>query len=166
MATGEDLERFRAFAGMPAEHLDRLAAIAESVSYPAGHRIFREGQPSTGCWLLAAGQVALETTVPGRGAVVIQTLGAGDLLGWSWLRPPYRWQFGARTQAPTSGLMLDAARLRALADADPQLGYLLVQRICGVLVDRLHATRARLLDLYRHPTETGPARPPVSGQRP
>jgi CRP-like cAMP-binding protein len=165
MVTGEHLGGFRALAGMPAEYLDRLAAIAEPVSYPAGHRLFREGQPADACWLLAEGRIALETTVPGgRGAVVLQTLGAGDLLGWSWLRPPYRWQFGARAQAPTTGLKLDATRLRALADADPHLGYLLVLRMCGVLIDRLQATRARLLDLYRSPG--GSAAAPLSGERP
>jgi CRP-like cAMP-binding protein len=153
MVTGEELTGFRMLAGMPPDHLDRLAATARPVSYSADHRLFREGQPAATCWLVAEGRVALDAVVPGQGVVVLQTLGNGDLVGWSWLSPPYRWQFGARTQTPTHGYMLDATRLREVADSDPELGYLLALRFCGVLIDRLQATRARLLDVYRGPHE-------------
>jgi CRP-like cAMP-binding protein len=151
MPTGEELARLRVLAGLPTDHLDRLAALAATARYPVGHRLFREGQPADRCWLLTAGRVALDTLVPNEGLVVLHTLGPGDLVGWSWLMSPYRWHFGARTQTTVTGYVLDAGRLRDLADAEPEFGYPLALRFCGVLIDRLQLTRVRLLDAYRGP---------------
>ena len=151
MPTGEELAGLRVLAGLPTDHLERLAALAGTVAYPPGHRLFREGQPADRCWLLTSGRVALDALVPHEGVVVLHTLGAGDLIGWSWLMPPYRWHFGACTQTAVTGYVLDAGRLRDLADAEPEFGYPLALRFCAVLIDRLQVTRARLLDMYRGP---------------
>ena len=151
MPAGEELACLRVLAGLPTDHLDRLATLAATVQYPAGHRLFREGQPADRCWLLTAGRVALDALVPPEGMVVLRALGPGDLVGWSWLMPPYRWHFGARTQTAVTGYVLDAGRLRDLADAEPEFGYPLALRYCEVLIDRLQVTRARLLDGYRGP---------------
>jgi CRP/FNR family cyclic AMP-dependent transcriptional regulator len=83
--------------------------------------------------------------------VTLQSVGAGELLGWSWLIPPYRWHFGAAAVAPTRALVLDAGQLRALIETDPALGYRLTRILLETLVNRLQATRLRLLDLYRNP---------------
>jgi CRP-like cAMP-binding protein len=95
--------------------------------------------------------VAVEATIPGRDQVIVQTLSAGEVLGWSWLTPPYRWQFGARAIEPTTAIVLDTGQLRTLAEQDPPFGYALAIRLLVVVLDRLQATRARLLDLYRSP---------------
>jgi CRP/FNR family transcriptional regulator, cyclic AMP receptor protein len=95
----------------------------------------------------------LTTEVPGRGAVVVQTLGPGDVLGWSWLIAPHRWHFRAVAIEPVTALELDTARLQALADQDPALGYPLTLGLFAAMLDRLQSTRARLLDLYRSPRE-------------
>jgi hypothetical protein len=92
--------------------------------------------------------VALEIHVPARGSVTIETLHDGDLLGWSWLFPPYRWSFDAKALGETSLISFDGACLRGKCESDPVLGYELMKRISQVIIDRLQATRMRLLDVY------------------
>jgi CRP-like cAMP-binding protein len=134
--------------GMPAHRAERLAEMAEQVSFPADCHIFEEGRPAPKFWLITAGQVALDALVPGRGRVAIERLGRGDLLGLSWLQPPYQWQYGAVTTQPLHALEFDAARVRACCAEDNELGYDLLTRVAAVSAQRLHATRARLLDAW------------------
>jgi CRP-like cAMP-binding protein len=131
----------------------KVASTARSVEFPPGHRIFDVGEEANGCWIISSGHVALDTTVPGRGQVIVQTLGPGDVLGWSWLVPPRRWHFGAVTTEAVTAMELDATRLRELVSADPSLGYHLVLGMFEAVVERLQNTRARLLDLYGSPRE-------------
>ncbi|TCC08484.1 Crp/Fnr family transcriptional regulator [Kribbella soli] len=138
------------FDGLTATEREALLRASHEEFYEDGDRLFEEGGHAGYCWLIRNGRVALDTTVPGRGHVVIQTLGAGDLLGWSWLIPPYRWHFGARAVGTVEATVFDAAQLKVLADQDPRLGYLLTQQLLAVVLDRLQSTRARLLDLYSH----------------
>lgn len=145
------LAGFALFDRLTAAQRDVIARAAREVSFPAGARLFEEGQPASGCWLIRAGQVALETAVPGRGQVVVHTLGPGDVLGWSWLVPPHHWHFTARASGPVSAVQLETAQLRALADQDPALGYPLALGLFEILLARLQSTRLRLLDLYGSP---------------
>jgi CRP-like cAMP-binding protein len=130
-----------------------VASAAREVVFPARQRIFDEGQEADGCWLIKYGRVALDTVAPGRGAIVVQTLGPGDVLGWSWLVPPRRWHFGAVAVDEVQAIALDTTRLKALADADPALGYALALGLFEAVLQRLQSTRARLLDLYGSPRE-------------
>ncbi len=139
------------FGGLSAAELELVAASARTVHFEAGQRVFLEGTPASGCWLIHDGCVALDLMVPGRGQIVVQTLGPGDVLGWSWLLPPYQWQFGAAAVRPTTATVLDTDRLRAVADQDPRFGYALTLSLFQACAQRLQATRARLLDLYRSP---------------
>ncbi|GAA0955883.1 cyclic nucleotide-binding domain-containing protein [Kribbella koreensis] len=136
------------FGELDASELEALLSIADDVSYEDGDRLFDEGGEAGHCWLIRHGRVALDTAVPGRGLVVIQTLGPGDLLGWSWLVPPYRWHFGALAVGTVEATSFDAERMRALAEQDPRLGYALTKQLLAIALDRLQSTRARLLDLY------------------
>jgi CRP/FNR family transcriptional regulator, cyclic AMP receptor protein len=140
--------RFAVFDRLTASQRATVARTAQDVDIAAGTCLFEEGQLASGCWLIQAGQVALETSVPARGQVVVQTLGLGDVLGWSWLVPPLHWNFSATATGPVSALELDTAWLRALAEQDPALGYPLALGLFEVLLARLQDTRARLLDLY------------------
>jgi len=149
----DDLARFPLLRGLSSTQQAELWSTAREVSIGARHRIFDEGQAARGCWLIRSGRVALDTTVPGRGAVVVQTLGAGDVLGWSWLVPPRRWQFGAMTLDPVRAVELDTDRLSALAEADPAMGYRLALGLFEAVLARLQNTRVRLLDLYGTPRE-------------
>lgn len=136
------------FGGMSTPAIQVLARCASEVEFAAGSRIFKEGDPADACFLLTAGNVALEIVVPGRGPHVVETLHSGEILGWSWLFPPYRWTFDAQALTATSAIRFDAEALRAAKAADKELGYELMTRFAQVLVDRLQATRLQLLDIY------------------
>jgi CRP/FNR family cyclic AMP-dependent transcriptional regulator len=131
--------------GMPREHLDTLVAAASDVMFPARHRIFEDGGTADRFWLIRSGHVALDVQVPGEGPMVIETVGMGELLGWSWLFPPYRWAFGAVTLSPFEAFEFDAKAVRDRCTADPVLGYEFTQRVAHVLAKRLQATRMRLI---------------------
>ena len=145
------LAAYPVFAQLPEAELELIASTARTVQFAARERLFSEGHSAHGCWLIEDGRVALDMTVPGRGQVVLQTLGPGDVLGWSWLVPPYRWHYGATSVLPTTATELDTAQLRALAAQDPRFGYTLVLTLFEAVLQRLQATRARLLDLYGIP---------------
>lgn len=140
----------RFFAGLPAAFVELLAGCGSNVQFEAGERIFREGDPADAFYLLHDGSVALEAYEPTRGALVIQTIQAGDVLGWSWLFPPYRWHFDAHAITAVEATSFDASCLRGKCAADPALGYELVSRFAQTLIGRLQATRLQLLDVYGH----------------
>lgn len=135
-------------AGMTREQLERLAPWGHRALFHPGARIFSEGGLADRFWLIREGQVALDTHVPGRGGVVIETLGPSTVLGWSWLFPPYRWHLGATAVAQTLAVEFDAAGVRRICAEDAEIGSELHRRFIQVVVDRLQATRIRLLDLY------------------
>jgi CRP-like cAMP-binding protein len=150
---GTGLGEMAIFAALSPAELDIVAVAARPVEFGAGQRLFGEGDPARGCWLIQHGCVALDMLIPGRGRVVVQTLGRGDVLGWSWLLPPYEWHFGAVAVRPTTATELDTDQLRALAEQDTRFGYVLTLTLFQACVQRLQATRARLLDLYRSPDD-------------
>jgi CRP-like cAMP-binding protein len=146
----EELAEVAALRALSPEHRETLAGCARHCGFEPGDRIMREGDPADAFYVIRHGTVALETRVPHRGPVVVQTLHAGELLGWSWLVPPFRTAFDARSVDATRAISFDAACLRAKFDADPALGYALLKLLSGVFVERLQDTRLRLLDLYGH----------------
>ncbi|MBO4208770.1 cyclic nucleotide-binding domain-containing protein [Micromonospora echinofusca] len=147
-----DLLRTHPFlVGLPEPWLARLAAHARPVVRHPGTRLFRADRPAERFWLLRDGQVGLDFPVPHRGDVQIDLIGPGQVLGWSWLRPPYRWQFGAVATDRTVAIEFDAAAVRRLITADDAFGRQFTERFMGVALERLQATRIRLLDLYAYP---------------
>jgi CRP/FNR family transcriptional regulator, cyclic AMP receptor protein len=149
MQTVEELlGEAKALQALAPEHRDALAGCARNCVFQPGDWIMREGDQANAFYVIREGAVALETEIPGRGAVVLQTLHDGELLGWSWLVPPYRTAFDARATATTLAISLDGACLRGKCEADPALGYDLLKLLSGVFVHRLQDTRLRLLDLY------------------
>jgi CRP/FNR family transcriptional regulator, cyclic AMP receptor protein len=137
--------------GLSRDQVAVLAGLACHVSLPARVRLFEEGSTADKFWLIDAGRVALDAMVPGRGRVIIETLGRGDVIGLSWLLPPYQWRFGAVTTAPLQAFELDGRGVREACAADLGLGYELNRRFIAVLVRRLQATRDRLLEACAHP---------------
>ena len=141
-----------ALAALSAEHRDTLAGCASNLVAEPGQALMREGDRADAFYVVRRGSVALETAVPARGPVVIETLHDGDLLGWSWLVPPYRTAFDARALDRAHLVCFDGACLRGKCDADPALGYALLRLVAAVFTDRLRDTRLRLLDLYGAPS--------------
>jgi CRP/FNR family cyclic AMP-dependent transcriptional regulator len=127
---------------------EQLVGCANTIGFEAGETLFREGEPADVFYVMRRGRVALELYVPGRGPLAIETVDPGEVVGWSWLFPPYTWHFDARAVTSVRAIEVNGACLRAKCDDDPLLGYELMQRFSAVLVDRLNATRLQLADLY------------------
>jgi CRP-like cAMP-binding protein len=130
---------------MSRDHLALLAKAATDVTFPARHRLFEDGGSASHFWLIQSGHVALDLHVPGQGRMKIETIGMGELLGWSWLFPPYRWTFGAVAAGPVEAFELDGRLVRAQCESDPVLGYEVTGRLARVVAKRLQATRIRLI---------------------
>lgn len=137
--------------GLPGEHVARLAGHARPVRLAARQRLFDEGGTADRFWLIQAGQIALDTVVPGRGRIVIEHLGRGDVAGLSWMCAPYRWEFGALITQPLQAFEVDARAIRAEFDLYPEFGRQMTDRFLRVTLHRLQVTRKRLLDLSAHP---------------
>lgn len=133
------------FQGLESRHHHLLAENALVMGFRRGQKIFREGDPANRLYLITKGQVALESPVQNRPAVRIQTLGAGDVLGWSWLFPPYYWHFDALVLEPTTTVYFYGGRLREHCESDHDLGYALMKRAVELVINRLQATRRQLL---------------------
>jgi CRP/FNR family transcriptional regulator, cyclic AMP receptor protein len=134
--------------GLAPDALALIAGCAGNVHFAAGESLFREGEAADTFCIVRHGSVALETFVPARGPVVIETIEAGEVIGWSWLFAPYRWHFDARALTAVRATAFDGACLRQKCDSDPALGYDLMGRFAQVLIERLQWTRLRLLDVY------------------
>ena len=141
------------FAALTDAQLAALAEDAITETFTAGQRPFDEGGIADRFWLIEQGNIALDMRIPGRGDQIVETLGPGTVLGWSWLHPPYRWHFGAVARAATTTIAFDAASVRHRCDADPAFGYAMLRSFTPVITERLQATRLRLLDLYAAPSQ-------------
>lgn len=131
--------------GLERAYLERLASLSRHISLPAQSRLFDEEMPARCFWIIDAGQVALDALVPGAGRVVIEKLGRGDVVGLSWLEPPYQFRYGGVTTQPMQAFEFDAAKVRAACHDDPEFGYAVLDRFLVVAYHRLQVTRARLL---------------------
>ena len=148
MAMEELLSEHPFFARIGASALRLIAGCASNVHFAAGDRIFDEGGEADRFYVIRHGRVALEVHSPTRGPLVIDTMEDGEVLGWSWLVPPYRYFGDARAVTPVNATALDGACLRGKCDADPELGYELLKRVTAVMYRRLECARVRMLDLY------------------
>ena len=149
MQTIEDLiAETPALSGLAPEHIAVIAGCGQNDTQVADAFLLREGEREDVFYILRRGTVALETFVPQRGPVTVQTLHDGDLLGWSWLIPPYRTAFDAHVLETAHVVRFDAACLRGKIEADPALGYDLLRAFVPVMVERLQSTRLQLLDVY------------------
>ncbi len=143
------LDEHRFLKGLRPEHIDLLVDCASNVRFAAGEFIFREGKEAENFFFIRHGKVALEIYSPGQGPINVQTVGEGDVLGWSWLIPPYNWNFDARVLELTRAIQLDARCFRTKCEQDHTLGYEILKRFSHLFMQRLNATRLQLLDLYK-----------------
>jgi CRP/FNR family transcriptional regulator, cyclic AMP receptor protein len=133
--------------GLPESHVRLLADCAMRAHFHSRGVIFREGEIANRFYLIQTGKVALESTQEIAGApVVIDTIGPGDLLGWSWIFPPHAWHFTARAVEPTAAIFFYGTILREYCEKDPALGYELFKRMSEVMMRRLQRARGRLIE--------------------
>jgi CRP-like cAMP-binding protein len=146
----EDLSASHPFlAGMSAHHIEFLASCATLKKFAEREVIFRIGQPANGFYLIADGAVALEDWFSERGTITIEMLQAGEPLGWSWLFPPYRWRYHARAIRPTTAIFFDGTTLHHLCNQDLTFGHELFKRMSEIMVRRLQASRAKLVEALK-----------------
>jgi CRP-like cAMP-binding protein len=138
------LAEFSFFKDLEPDHLQFVAGCASEAHFDPGQYMLCEGEEGHHFYLIREGMVALGTFIPGRGFTTIQTLGEGEIVGWSWLIPPYHWHFSGLVVTSTLAIALDAKRLREKCEADHDFGYELLKRLAQVIGERLRATRLSL----------------------
>ncbi len=135
--------------GMEEEEMRRISeCIKEVAGFTADQTIFRSGGVARCLYLIRRGDIALEVPISGTRSRIVTTLTGGDILGWSWMFPPYRWAFDARAMSATEAIVLDGESLRRHTAEDCKLGYQVVWRVAREMADRLQATRLQMLDVY------------------
>ena len=134
-------------AGLEPGDLDLMAGCGRLAVMEPGAPLAREGDPAEQFFVVRAGRVALAIHSP-TGPLVVETLEAGDIVGWSWIFPPHRWVYDVEVFERAHLVVIDAGCLRQKCDAEPAFGYRVMKRFAQVVAERLAATRLRLLDLY------------------
>ena len=136
------------FAGLESYYTALLVSCASNVRFEKGKYMLREGEEANEFYLIRQGRVAIEIAPPQRTPIVVDTLAEGEILGWSWLLPPYQWKFQARASEAVRAIALDAKCLRTKCEQNHDLGYELLKRFAQIMNRRLDATRIQLLDVY------------------
>ena len=136
------------FAGIDPTLVHAMASKAEVRTYAVGEMLVREGRTAEEFFLIQDGKVALEVGAADRGSITVETIGRGEILGWSWLVPPFRWRFDARAIKPTEVIAINAAAARYALAAHPAIGYQFLLKFLPVVAERLENTRVQLLDIH------------------
>lgn len=136
------------FEGFPEALFKGLRLCAQKVEYAADEKIYRQSDEAEEFFLILTGRVALELHAGQHGFLIIQTIGPGEVLGWSWLFAPYRRRFDARAVTPVTALALEAECLRRQCEQNHHLGHEIYRRFSQAVVTNLQAARIQLLDLY------------------
>ena len=140
----------RFFAGLDAGFLKLVCGCAKNVRFEAGQYLFHEGDAADWLYLVRYGRVALTATMLGRGTTIFQTVSVGEVVGLSWLVPPFRWTYDAKALELTRAIAIDAACLRGKCEQNHDLGYEMMKRFVPVLIERLQASQLQVLDVYGH----------------
>ena len=128
--------------------LEKIRGLSTEEMFDADQYIIRAGQPANAFYIIEYGLVSLEIYVPNRGPVTVERIDDNDVLGWSWLYAPRKWQFDARAMEETRMLVIDADKFYALIHSDPQLGFVVFKRISMVMSHRLQTARRKMLEIY------------------
>ncbi len=136
------------FRDLDQNYVQLLTQCASNVRFKENKYIFRQGDPADRFYLIREGTVSLEIPSVHQGPLIIQTIGKGEVLGWSWLFPPYQWHFDARVQREIRAVSMDGRCLRGKCDEDPALGYELMKRFSAIMHERMQAARLQIIDLY------------------
>ena len=147
-ALGSLISEHPFFHGLGEPYVKLIAGCAKNVRFDEGKVLFRQGGPAEHFYLVREGLVAVELMIPHRGSSTVLTAGSGDVVGWSWLFPPYVWHFDARALQTTRALAFDGKCLRSKCEQDHDLGYELLMRFTRMITQRLETTKLQLMDLY------------------
>ncbi len=139
------------FAGLSTEFIDFLASCARERQIDRDQIVFHHGERARAFYLVCEGRVAVQIPAITGPTLEVQSLGEGEVLGWSWLIPPYRWNFQAKAEEPSELLEFDGQALLARCEEDPKFGYELLKRFAGLMSERLDAARQKMMDQWNPP---------------
>ncbi len=142
------LEEHSFFEGLELDYIKLIAGCSSNIRIKPGDYIFKEGEEANNFYIVLQGKIAMEILHPIHGPIIIETIGEGDVLGWSWLYSPYKWVLDARAIQLVRAVSIDGKCIREKCEDDPKLGYELMKRFSNIIAERLQGTRLRLLDLY------------------
>lgn len=142
------------FKQMPDPYRSLIAGCGKNIRFQAGQVIAKTADPANQFFAIRHGRASIELHSPERGGIILQTVSAGDIVGWSWLFPPYRWTFDLRAIEEVRAISFDGECLRGKCERDPAMGYDFMKRFAEVFMRRLEAARLQLLDLYGNPSRT------------
>lgn len=134
------------FKGLDAKYIDIIVGCSSNKIFKADEVILKEGDPADKFYIVRSGKIAVYIDQPRN--ITIQTIQEGDILGWSWLIPPYLYRFSAKAVENTRTVALDGKCLREKCEKNSEMGYVLLKRLVNILAERLEATRLQLLDIY------------------
>ncbi len=143
------------FDDLRPEHLGFMASCCKNQVFEPGELIGQEGEDADYFYVIREGKAAVQIFAPNKGAITLETLSDGDIIGWSWLFPPYKWNFDIKAIKKTRTIAMDGKCLRQKCEDNHELGYLLMKKFSKIMIHRLKATRLQVLDIYA-------ANPPAS----
>ena len=139
------------FRGISESYIDYLAECADQITFNSGDYVFRYQKPADEFYILLEGNVLLLNNIPGKNIIPLETVNAPNIVGWSWVEPPYQWHFDAKAQTALKCLSIQAGKLRVKMNTDKEFGFEIYRRFFSVVVDRLQASRMQSMDLYAKP---------------
>jgi CRP-like cAMP-binding protein len=161
---GQRLRRHPFVATLSDDDISTLESCGLSyLSFEPGDRLVQEGKVADACFLIDRGDVALEMYVDRAESRTLQVVHAGEIVGWSWLLPPYVGTYDATALTPVTAMRIDASLLREAMESDRSFGYSILVRVCNVAVLRLEATRREFLDVHQRETPSSEDRPMPTG---
>ncbi|MCW9048009.1 MAG: cyclic nucleotide-binding domain-containing protein [Gammaproteobacteria bacterium] len=142
------LRSHAAFSNLDPAHIDILVQHAQERSFVVGDLLFRQMDLAEHFFILMDGSIKVQVPAIMGPALVVQTLGAGDILGWSWLIAPYKWTFEAMAELDSRVLVFDGKALLQHCETDYNFGYTLMKMFAGLMSERLHAARIKMMDSW------------------
>jgi CRP-like cAMP-binding protein len=136
------------FKHFPPEYRTLIAGCGKNVYFEAGRFLAKTGEPANEFFAVRHGRASIELHSDARGPLILHTVEPGEIVGWSWLFPPYRWSFDVRSVDEIRAISFDGECLRGKCERDPAMGFDFMKRFARVFMDRLEAARLQLLDLY------------------
>lgn len=145
----EILKEHPFFKDLKKENLDFISGCCKHQVFEPGQMIAREGESADHFYLIKEGKAAVQIHAPKMGEVTLQTIRDGDIIGWSWLFPPYQWNFDIKAIRKTRTIALDGKCLREKCEENHELGFQLMKKFSQIMIQRLKATRMQVLDIYK-----------------
>lgn len=137
------------FTGLAPEHLEILTQYAQEKVFPEGELLFKQDDKAEHFFIVREGAVTVEVPSIYGPPLEVQTIGPGEVLGWSWLIPPYTWAFEANADTESTVLVFDGKPVLARCEKQPEFGYALMKQFAGLMSERLAKARIKMMESWQ-----------------